>query len=103
MLAGSVTSTASALTRSPASISPTSLSQATTEAPSSAKARAIARPMPRAAPATTTVLPSKRISIGSRELLEGGFPEAPDYRGRDHGSGDQVVGVHRGRAEAVDQ
>src|SRR5690242_184810 len=102
MLAGSVTSTGSAVMRSPFSISASSRSQAMTSAPSAAKARAIARPMPRAAPATITVLPSKRISIASRQLVESGFPETPDYREGDDRRGDQVPDRRDWRAEPLD-
>src|SRR5471030_998232 len=103
MLLGSVTSTASVVTRSAFSISPSSRSQATTLAPSAAKARTIARPMPRAAPATTTVLPSKRISmVWSCELVESGFLQRPDHRDRDDGRGDQVPDRSNGCAELLD-
>src|SRR5471030_1849939 len=103
MLAGSVTSTGSAVTRSACSISPSSRSQATTLAPSAAKARTIARPMPRAAPATITVLQSKRISmVWSCKLVESGFLQRPDHHDRYDGRGDHVPDRCNGCAELLD-
>src|SRR5882724_7674220 len=129
MEASSVTSTSAAMISPAPSTRPvsearssTSRSQAKTRAPSLASERAIAWPMPRAAPATMAVRPSKRMSMDvplarsraarpqgrtarlSAQLCGVRLFQLPDHQERDHGRGQEIeIGRRYRRTGGLDQ